>query len=120
VKDTSREAVLDAFKKRHVYAATDDILADVHSGEYMMGDSFSTAKSPELAVYLKGTAPFAKVSIVKDNRYVYTSSPGTADVKFSWRDNSPERGKTSYYYVRGEQANGEIVWASPLWITYAQ
>jgi hypothetical protein len=24
----------------------------------------------------------------------------------------------SYYYVRGEQDNGEIVWASPMWITY--
>jgi hypothetical protein len=120
VKDTSREAVLDAFKKRHVYAATDDILADVHSGDYMMGDVFTTTKSPELDVYLKGTAPFSKISIVKDNRYVYTASPGTATVKFSWRDNSAENGKTSYYYVRGEQANGEIVWASPLWITYKQ
>jgi hypothetical protein len=26
------------------------------------------------------------------------------------------KGKTSYYYVRGEQANGELVWASPMWI----
>jgi len=38
-------------------------------------------------------------------------------VDFSWRDNKPS-GKTSYYYVRGEQDNGEIVWASPMWITY--
>jgi hypothetical protein len=29
-----------------------------------------------------------------------------------------EPGKMSYYYVRGEQENGEIVWASPMWITY--
>ena len=29
-----------------------------------------------------------------------------------------ESGKMSYYYVRGEQENGEIVWASPMWITY--
>jgi len=26
--------------------------------------------------------------------------------------------KESYYYVRGEQADGELVWASPMWITY--
>ena len=33
-------------------------------------------------------------------------------------DAKPEKGKTSYYYVRGEQNDGEIVWASPMWITY--
>ena len=27
-------------------------------------------------------------------------------------------GKTAYYYVRGEQEDGELVWASPMWITY--
>ena len=118
-KDATRAAVLEAFKKRHVYGATDDILADVRSGDYMMGDAFTTSQAPGLDIYLKGTAAFSKVSIIKDNKYVYTSSPGTATVKFSWRDNSPESGKTSYYYVRSEQENGEIVWASPLWITYA-
>jgi hypothetical protein len=117
-RDASREAVLEAFKKRHVYGATDDILAEVHSGDNMMGDAFTTSAPPELNVYLKGTAAFSKVSIVKDNKYVYTSSPNTATVKFSWRDNAPRTGKTSYYYVRGEQENGEIVWVSPMWITY--
>jgi len=34
------------------------------------------------------------------------------------RDNQPNKGKNSYYYVRGEQDNGEIVWVSPFWITY--
>jgi len=39
-------------------------------------------------------------------------------VEFTWRDEKPEAGKTSYYYVRGEQQDGEIVWVSPMWITY--
>jgi hypothetical protein len=39
-------------------------------------------------------------------------------VEFRLRDNDPQRGKTSYYYVRGEQQDGELVWASPFWITY--
>lgn len=30
---------------------------------------------------------------------------------------SPEKSKTSYYYLRGEQTNGELVWVSPMWIT---
>ncbi|HYL76591.1 MAG TPA: hypothetical protein VEU96_20420, partial [Bryobacteraceae bacterium] len=114
----TREALLDALKKRHVYGATDNILADYRSGEHIMGDSFSSATAPVLHVKLAGTAPFSKVFVVKDNVYVYSTEPGTANVEFTWRDTSPVAGKTSYYYVRGEQSNGELVWVSPMWIKY--
>ncbi|HJZ94866.1 MAG TPA: DUF3604 domain-containing protein [Candidatus Solibacter sp.] len=119
VKDLTRESILDAFKKRHIYAATDNIVADVRSGEHMMGDVFTTASLPSLRVKLAGTAKFAKVHIIRDNAYVYSTQPGTSAVQFSWVDNAAAAGKTSYYYVRGEQEDGEIVWASPMWITYS-
>jgi hypothetical protein len=118
VKDTSRESLLDGFKKRHIYAATDNILADVESGTHVMGDEFSTSELPVLKIKLKGTSNFTKVVIVRDGKYVYSNAPNTATVDFTWRDNQPNKGKTSYYYVRGEQDNGEIVWVSPFWITY--
>jgi hypothetical protein len=114
----TREAVLEAFKKRHVYGATDDILADVRSGNHMMGDQFETSGLPTLKVRLVGTAPFAKVHVIKDNRYAYSTEPKTAAVDFTWMDTAAQPGKTSYYYVRGEQQDGEIVWVSPMWITY--
>jgi hypothetical protein len=38
-------------------------------------------------------------------------------VSFDWTDTGVTVGKTSYYYVRGEQADGQLVWASPMWIT---
>ena len=118
VADDRREAILESLRKRHVYAATDDILADVSSGSHLMGDVFSTAEAPELRVKLSGTAPFARVQVIKDNQYVYTTEPAAREVEFRWRDNAPQPGKTSYYYVRGEQQDGELVWASPFWITY--
>lgn len=116
--DNSRESILKAFQQRHVYGATDHILADYRSGTHIMGDAFSTATPPELKVKLIGTAPFSKVAIIKDSQYVYSIEPGKAEVEFSWRDAKPEPGKIAYYYVRGEQTNGEIVWVSPMWITY--
>jgi hypothetical protein len=118
VKELTRENVLDALKKRHVYAATDEILADVESGTHMMGDEFSSADPPTLKIKLRGTSKFAKVTIIRNGKFVYSASPYTQVVDFTWRDNQPERGKTSYYYVRGEQDDGEIVWISPMWITY--
>jgi hypothetical protein len=99
VEKPTREGLIEAFKKRHVYGSTDNILADVRSGSHFMGEEFETAERPALQVKLAGAAPFAKVQI-------------------SWQDNAPAPGKTSYYYVRGEQQNGELVWVSPMWIKY--
>lgn len=118
VTDGTRQAVLDGLKKRHVYGATDNILAEFRSGDHMMGDAFSTSQMPEVRLQLWGTAPFAKVHVIKDNQYVYSIEPKKANVDFTWRDNAAQAGKTGYYYVRGEQENGEIVWVSPMWITY--
>ena len=67
---------------------------------------------------LWGAAKFAKVHIIKDGEYAYSTAPNSKDVDFTWKDTVAEKGKTSYYYVRGEQADGELVWISPMWITY--
>ena len=122
VEKPTREEILKAMKARHVYGSTDNIVADVRwtagGEEHFMGDEFTGTKPPTVRVHLEGTAEFAKVSIIKDNRYVYTASPKQAVVDFSWTDMEPKTG-TSYYYVRGEQADGELVWVSPVWIHYA-
>jgi hypothetical protein len=118
VTDYTREAVLDGFKKRHVYGSTDNILADFRAGDHMLGDAFSASTAPEMKVKLAGTGPFSKIQVIKDNAYVYSASPNKQVVEFTWKDNSPQMGKTSYYYVRGEQSDGNIVWVSPIWVTY--
>jgi hypothetical protein len=114
----TREAILEAFQKRRIYGSTDNILADVRSGGHFMGEEFTVEAPPSISVKLWGTGPFAKVHIVKDNNIVYSVEPKSKNVDFVWKDGVAERGKTSYYYVRGEQADGELVWVSPMWITY--
>ena len=109
---------MEAFHKRRIYGATDNILADVRSGSHFMGEEFTTKEAPSISVKLTGTGPFAKVHIIKDSAYVHTVAPNSKTVDFTWRDGAAVKGKTSYYYVRGEQADGELVWVSPMWITY--
>ncbi len=139
VEKPTREAILDAMKKRRIYGATENIIADVRSAGHFMGEEFAVQQPPTIEVKLIGTAPFAEVVIVKDNEYVYSASPMTREVSFKWTDRDARPGKTSYYYVRGTQVgqkserkikgsggkrisvainNGEIVWVSPMWITY--
>jgi hypothetical protein len=84
----------------------------------MMGDEFSTPDPPTLRIKLRGTSKFAEVTIIRDGKAVFTSSPNSPDVEINWRDDQPLRDKTCYYYVRGEQDNGELVWCSPMWIKY--
>jgi hypothetical protein len=85
----------------------------------MLGDVFTTAEPPTLRLKLGGTAPFAKVTLVKDDEEIHVITPKTNDVELTWTDPKPVAGQRSYYYFRGEQTNGELVWVSPMWITYA-
>ena len=114
----SRQGIIDAFKKRHSYAATDNILVDVRSGSHLMGDVFESAQRPTIDIVVHGTGPVAKVHVLRDSKYVYTAEPKQAEVKLSFTDAESPAGKTSYYYVRVEQADGNLAWSSPMWITY--
>jgi hypothetical protein len=116
--DTSRQGLIDAFKKRHCYAATDNIILDVRSGEHLMGDAFTTKDRPTLEVKVKGTGPIAKVHIIRDNAYVYSKEVKGDEVKLTYTDMDATRGKARYYYVRIEQADGNLAWGSPMWITW--
>lgn len=123
-EDRSRESLLKAMKARHTYGATDNIIADYRctagGKEHMMGDDFTASEPPQLRVKLIGTAPFAKVVIIKDGVEIETKTPNTDKVEFTWTDPNPTPGKTSYYYVRGEQSDAEkqLVWVSPMWIKF--
>ncbi len=115
-EDRSREAIFDAFKKRHCYGATDNIVLDVRSGEHMMGDEFTANGPVRLKVMAHGTAPIQKVDIIKDFLYVYTTEPKTARVEFEWQDEEKRPAGLSWYYVRVIQEDGEIAWGSPIWV----
>jgi hypothetical protein len=121
-KDNSRAEIIKAIKQRHTYAATANILADVRSEadgkEHFLGDEYTASEAPKFNIKLVGTGPFSKVVIIKDDVEIHTETPNSDTVDFSWTDPSPTAGKTSYYYVRGEQQNGELVWVSPQWIKY--
>jgi hypothetical protein len=117
--DLSRQGVVDAFTKRHCYGATDNIILSVRSNGHIMGDEFETKERPMLEIDAIGTTAVKKIHVVRDNKYVYTAEPNSKEVKgLRFLDMDAQAGKTSYYYVRVEQADGNLAWASPVWITY--
>jgi hypothetical protein len=114
-----REAILAAMKKRHCYAATDDIILDVRSGEHLMGDAFKTTNAPTLLITAIGTKPLTRVDILKDHEVVETLKPGKIEYVGAWTDPKPTAG-VHYYYVRAMQEDEELAWGSPMWIDYTK
>jgi hypothetical protein len=119
----TREGIVDAFKRRHSYGAQDNIVLVVQCGEHLMGDEFGTREPPTLRISAIGTAPIARVSIVRGvgrelPTYVYNAEPHEVNVSLRWTDTMAVAGETSYYYVRIEQTDKKLAWASPMWIKY--
>jgi hypothetical protein len=113
----TRTAILDAIRKRHTYAATDNIIVDFRIGSALMGDVIEASALPKLVVRIIGTAPIAQIDVIKNNKYVHQLKPQKNEVAFEYLDNTAEAGQ-SYYYVRVEQADKQLAWSSPIWVQY--
>ena len=123
VEDASPEGLLDAFRRRHSYAAQDNIILDVRSGEHLMGDEFASSTEPRFDIRVLGTALVRKIDIIRQVEgespaYVAAFEPGQADVQLTWTDRDARPGKVNMYYVRIQQTNEALAWASPFWIRY--
>ena len=119
-EEFTREGLLDAMKKRHSYGATDNIILDYRlkdgDQEFLQGDIVTVQGRPQLSVRILGTAPIRQIDIIKDNTFIHTRHPLKQDVEFTYADTEAGSGE-SYYYVRAIQADNEIAWSSPIWVT---
>jgi hypothetical protein len=113
-----REGVIAALKKRHCYAATDDILMEVKSGTHLMGDEFKTNAAPKLEIKVVGAKGLKKVEVLKDSEVAATFEPGKREYSGTWTDPKPTKG-AHWYYVRVQQEDGALAWASPLYVDFA-
>ena len=117
--DCSRQGLIDAIKKRHTYAATDNLIVETRMGDHFMGDEFDvTGPTPPLQVKVVGTGPIRQVEVIKNNAYVFTYKPreGETTASFTFNDTKAAETPAAYYYVRVEQVDGQMAWASPIWV----
>jgi len=116
-----RSELVRAFKLRRTFASTDNIVlwvkAEANRREYFMGEEFETKEVPRLRIHVEGTAPLKQVHVIRDFEFVNTQSPNKANVEFAYRDTNLTPG-AHIYYVRVEQEDGQLAWASPLWVNY--
>jgi len=116
--DPTREGILNAFRKRHTYGATDNILLEVRMGEHFMGDVLSSSGLlPLLRVKARGTSIISKVDMLKDGKVIHSAEPNQQEVELEYQDPGADGGR-HYYYVRLMQKDGMIAWSSPLFINF--
>ena len=113
----TRQAIFDSILQRHTYGATDNIILEFWLGNHFMGDDFTASAKQTIRVKARGTGAIETVHLIRDAAYIYKWSPGKQDIDFEYRDNDAGAGE-HWYYVRVEQANGELAWSSPIWVRY--
>jgi hypothetical protein len=105
-----------ALKQRLAYASTDNIVVKFEAmrPDAPMGSEINTSVAPELRVEVQGTAPLARIELVRDGRVVLARQPASAADRFSFVDTDmPAR---AWYYVRAIQQNRHVAWSSPIWV----
>ncbi|MEZ5400563.1 MAG: hypothetical protein R2729_12900 [Bryobacteraceae bacterium] len=115
----NRQALVDAIRKRRTYGATDNIILDfrllANGREYLMGSEAKVAGAVRFRVRVEGTGGLRDVEIVKDNQRVYTATVSGKTAQFEWSD-AGAAGPVSFYYLRVRQQDGQLGWASPIWV----
>ena len=69
-----------------------------------------------LEIKVIGTANVKKLDILRDSQVIASFEPGRREHEMTWTDPKPLDG-THYYYVRVQQADDQLAWGSPMWIT---
>jgi hypothetical protein len=119
-ENAGRQALIDAIKARHTYAATANIVMDfrltVDGKPHIQGDITAGAGMPELTAKIHGTGALKKVVIVRDNKYIYTNEPAGESFDLRYREGEALPPGEHYYYVRVEQRDGNVAWSSPIWV----
>lgn len=133
-EENTREAIWDALRKRRCYATTGErMILDFSLDGNPMGSEINISSNPErangrtLKVRVFGTAPIQRIDIVRNNVDVHTVTPAELDSEFEWTDTdsledvnlAPTEHSPvpfTFYYLRVTQENGQVGWASPIWV----
>ena len=84
-----REGLMRAIKARRTFAATDNVVVDFRMGEHFMGESFTARGAAPIKAFIQGTGPLASVTLVKNNRAIYSKPGEGPEMNFAYRMRTP-------------------------------
>ncbi|MEA3401939.1 MAG: DUF3604 domain-containing protein [Armatimonadota bacterium] len=132
--ELTRQAIFQAMYDRHTYATTGArMIVLFRVAGAFMGDEIELAERPELTdartveAFIAGETKLSQVEVVRNNEVVHTQRLDDPQFSLEWVDEEPpeplalthcEEGEPEFvfYYLRVLQSDGQMGWASPVWI----
>ncbi len=116
----TRDGVLDAVRGRNTYAFETNPMDDRIALEFMvegqpMGSELTVGMTVHFSVQAVGESPIERIDLIRDGGIAAAWADGTLAAVWNPTD-APAVGD-HYYYVRLEQADGDRLWSSPVWVT---
>jgi len=116
--ELTREAVWDAFKRRHVYGTSGEkIILFSRTADAPMGSEVAwPGKNVPVMVHAVGTDELDKVEVIRNGSVCFRHECDGVEVVLLVEDTDPPEG-TSWYMTKITQKNGSMAWSSPVWVT---
>ena len=115
VKEFTREGIIEGLNARRTIAATDKIFVEFTADGHLLGTEIEIKGKPTLAWNIDGTAEVKQVTLVRNEENYQQWKPAAKTVSQTFVDESPVAGENRYY-LRIEQADGNMAWSSPVWV----
>lgn len=112
----TRGGILEALKARRAFGATTAVTMQVSVGDRPLGQEFTVGGLPVLDTYVAAPETIQTIEVIRDNQFVFTTSPKAKEYRFQFQDVNMKPGQSAYYYVRAKIGEQDIAWTSPLWI----
>lgn len=116
----SKRNILDALKKRHCYSTLDrDCILRFKVNGAVMGDIIAEpTQTVEAVVTVRDPNPgdtIDKIELFENGSIVQTDEPKAVGRRWTVR-RTPQAGR-HYYFVKITQADGNLLWSAPVWLT---
>jgi len=115
VKDFTREGIIEGIQARRTIAATDKIFVEFSCNEHLLGTEIALSGKPVLKFSIDGTAEIKRVTLVRNEQNHQQWEPKARTFSQTFTDETPLPGENRYY-LRVEQADGNMAWSSPVWV----
>lgn len=109
----TRESIFDALRRRRVFATTNvRMMIRFSIDGHPMGSEIRGGKGAEIEAWVTSDVPIRRVDLVSQAGDRCLAETDRREVRILREEDLDQ----SWYYVRVERADGEMGWASPIWL----
>ncbi|MHB0999607.1 MAG: DUF3604 domain-containing protein [Armatimonadota bacterium] len=119
-EELTRESIFAALKARRTYGTTGArIMLDFRVNGQIMGGEIPVSEKPSIRIKVTGTCGIESIRLMRDGESIHEWQNLGRDAEIDWVDESltgDALQSSHYYYIAVAQTDGEMAWASPVFM----